>query len=175
MKKLFILFLFIVTIPFVASAQETITVDVSTTIQDAIALTKVSDLTFGTVQAGDVVSVNAVTNSLSNAGSTATRGTITSTATIATVYTVSGLNFNANVIELPYVSGGGVSPAPFVSVTLNYAINSDTPVSYTLGTSTNATTATENTFYIGGTFTAPSGDSVGALYSGSLTVSVVYL
>jgi hypothetical protein len=173
MKKLLILAL--VLAPAVVSAQETVNVTVSTTIRDAFALTKVDDLVFGNVQAGDAVSVTATTNALSNTGSTGKRAVITSTAASATVYTFSGLGYTAGVIDLPYVSGGGVSPATEIEVTLNFAVNSASPTSYTPGTTTGASGTAGNTLYIGGSFTAPTGDSVGALYSGAITVSAVYL
>ena len=173
MKKLLILAL--VLAPAVISAQSTTPVVVSTTIRAAFALTTVDELVFGNVEAGDVVSVTATTNALSNAGSTAKRAVITSTAAAATVYTISGLGFSSNVITLPYVSGGGASPAANIAVTLNYAVDSASPTSYTPGTSTGASGTAGNTLYIGGSFTAPTGDSVGALYSGSITVGAVYL
>jgi hypothetical protein len=174
MKYLLLLLLFLC-IPVAVSAQEQANVLINTTIQDAFSLTKVDDLVFGQVQAGDVVSVASVTNAVSNTGSDAKRATITSTALSATVYTVSGLGFSSNVIQLPYVSGGGVSPASAIAVTLNFAVNSGSPTTYTLGSSTGAGTAAENTLYIGGTFTAPTGDSIGATYSGTIVVSAVYL
>jgi hypothetical protein len=172
MKKLLILAL--VLAPAVVSAQ-TANVTVSTTIRDAFDLTKVDDLVFGNVQAGDAVSVTATTNALSNTGSTGKRAVITSTAASATVYSISGLGYTAGVIDLPYVSGGGVSPATEIEVTLNFAVDSASPVSYTPGTSTGASGTAGNTLYIGGSFTAPTGDSVGALYSGAITVTAIYL
>lgn len=174
-QKTIILLISLLFLPLLVFGQETVNVNVSTTIQDAIALTKVDDLVFGVVQAGDVVSVSSTTNALSNTGSTAKRATITSSTTLPTVYTFSGLGFTNNVISLPYVSGGGVAPAASISVTLNYAVNSTSPATYVPGTSTGANTAAGNTLYIGGTFTAPTGDSVGATYSGAITVSVIYL
>lgn len=174
MKKLLILAFALA--PALAYAQpETASVTVSTTIRDAFELTKVDDLVFGNVQAGDNVSITATTNALLGAGSTGKRAVITSNAASATVYTISGLGYAAGVIDLPYVSGGGVSPATEIEVTLNFAVDSASPVSYTPGTTTGASNTAGNTLYIGGSFTAPSGDSVGALYSGAITVTAVYL
>lgn len=174
-QKTLVLLIVLLLFPVIVMAQETINVNVSTTIQDAITLTKVDDLAFGLVQAGDVVSMSSVTGTGSNVGSTAKRALITSSTALPTIYTFSGLGFNNNVINLPYVSGGGVAPASSISVTLNYAVNSTSPTAYSPGTSTAANAATGNTLYIGGTFTAPSGDSVGATYLGAMTVSVIYL
>ncbi len=176
MKKLIVLALILA--PALSIAQ-TATVNVTTTIRDAFALTKVDDLVYGNVEAGDAVSVLATTNVATNAGSTAKRAVITSTATTATVYTVSGLSISGQTatptILLPYVSGGGTTPAANITVTLNFAVNSASPTAYTLNTTTGATLATGNTLYIGGSFTAPTGDSIGGLYSGALTVSAIYL
>jgi hypothetical protein len=176
MKKLLILALALA--PAVASAQETANVTVSTTIRDAFALTKVDDLVFGQVQAGDAVSVTATTNALSNTGSSAKRAVITSTAASATVYTFSGMSYSSGVIQLPYVSGAfdELNNVDQIAVTLSFAVNSGSPTSYTPGTTTGATTTAGNTLYIGGSFTAPSdAESIGGLYSGTLVVSAVYL
>jgi hypothetical protein len=177
MKKLLILALALA--PAVASAQSTTTFTASTTIRDAFALTKVADLAFGNVESGAAVSIASATDE-KTAGSTATRAVITSTAASATVYTISGLSISGQTatptISLPYVSGASGTPDANITVTLNFAVNSASPTAYTLNTTTGASADTGNTLYIGGSFTAPStAGSVGGLYSGTLTVSAVYL
>jgi hypothetical protein len=177
MKKLLIFALALA--PAVVSAQETANVTVSTTIRDAFALTKVDDLVFGQVQAGDVVSVTSTTNALSNTGSSGKRAVITSTAASATVYTVDGPGIadalTANpTIDLP-IDGAVGSAQATIEVTLNFAVDSASPTAYTPGTTTGASNTAGNTLYVGGSFTAPTGDSIGRTYTGSITISAVYL
>jgi hypothetical protein len=177
MKKLLILALALA--PAVVSAQETANVAVSTTIRAAFTISQASDLVFGQVQAEDVVTVNALTGAITNTGSSATRGKVTSTATGALVYTISTEDVNASyntgtqVFTVPRTSGA--SGATDIEVTLSFAVDETDEVSYTPGSSTGATDADGNTLWIGGTFTAPTAASIGNVYSSTIKISAVYL
>lgn len=174
MKKLLILALALA--PAVASAQETATVDVSTTIRAAFTITKAADLVFGQVQADDVVTVNAVTGDITNTSSVGARGKVTSTASGALVYTITSAdpyNSGTQVLTVPRTTGA--VGAANIAVTLSFAVDETDEVSYTPGTTTGALDTDGNTLWIGGTFTAPSAASIGNVYSSTITVSAVYL
>jgi hypothetical protein len=173
MKKL-LLALSLLLFPAFLYGQETVDVSVTTSILDAFSLTKVSDLTFGNVQASDVVTVNPLTAAITNGGQSASVGKVTATATSPLVYTFSA-NTTLTGNDLTLNRTVGSSGAADVTVTLSFGIGETSPVAYTPGTSTGASDSDGNTLWIGGTFTAPSSLSVGNSYSATITVSAIYL
>jgi hypothetical protein len=190
MKKI-LLALFIAA-PALGVAQETATVNVSTNINPAFTISA-TDLVFGEVSVGDEVTVSAITGDATNAGSTAARAVITATADLPLSWTISGSDVTGTQVTL---SNAGVityvdpdiidpillnDPANIVSdtrrtitVSLSFAIDENDPVAYTLGETTGASSVEENTFYIGGTFTAPAIVGTVNNYTGSITVSAIY-
>ena len=173
MKKL-LLALSLLLFPAFVYGQETAEVSVTTSILDAFTITKVSDLSFGNVQASDVVTVNPLTAVVTNGGQSAGVGKVTATATLPLAYTFSA-NTTLTGNDLTLTRTVGTVGEANVTVTLSFGIGETSPVGYTPGASTGASTAAGNTLWIGGTFTAPSSLSVGNSYSATLTVSAIYL
>jgi hypothetical protein len=113
---------------------------------------------------------------MSNASSTATRGSVVVSGTTAdVVYTVSGTDLNATngtTLTIPKTSGSGANVP--LEITLAYGVNTTSPTTYTPGTATLGTNDAERSLVVGGSFTSTLA-MVGNTYSTSLTILVSYL
>lgn len=171
MKK--VLFTLLFALPVMAMAQQSANVDVSTTIQGEFTIVQAEDLVFGTVRAEDVVTVNPVNNTSTNAGATAQRAQLDINNGFGTLnISISGLGFSSNSITLPRTTG--TAGAANLTVNLTYAVSEDGGTNVTSFTDLTSVPAAVDRFYIGGTFTAPDAASAGNVYSGVITISAVY-
>jgi hypothetical protein len=177
MKK--ILFALLFAVPAVGFAQDaTQSVTVNAAINNAITLSKISDLSFGNVAnvAADAV-VASADNELTNASGGRAQILVTQ-GQGAMSFTISGAGFNENVIQLSPIAGG-VSEDD-LAVTLNYAFGSASGSAsvYALGDSVTPTYVEgdpTSSLFIGGTIASSAmTGKAGTSYTGTITVTATY-
>ncbi|MCC5926770.1 MAG: DUF4402 domain-containing protein [Bacteroidetes bacterium] len=170
MKK--ILFTLLFALPVMAMAQSS-DVNVYASVNDAITLTKVSDLVFGNITDTSTDAVIAADGTITNTGTAATPAQITSSAVNSVVYSITGAKFDpvSNVLTLDEV-GTGTSE---LEVLLSYGIG-ENAATYTPGNGTGASgSATANTLSIGGTIAAADLQAAtGNSFTGQITVTASF-
>lgn len=130
--------------------------NVSVTIRQAISITKVTDLTFGTVDAAATTyTVNANGSAQTGAGTGATAASFTISGESAAVANVT---FSANPVTVTCAACAGT---PTLSVTL-------TPQA-----TTHTFTGASETFYVGGSVT-PTVSTASGAYTGTATLNLIY-
>lgn len=174
MKKLLILIL--LALPVLAIAQpNNVTVNVSTTLQTAISVSKDADLTFGTIASFDdnaSVPSDTTASFSDNVGNTAGRGKvdITGQNTGAIIINITGTSLVGDVLTL---DNGDVEE---LDVTLNYRFTkTGSSAAYTNGSNVTLSAAGAASLFIGGTIaSADLGAAAADSYEADITVTVIY-
>lgn len=174
MKKLLLLTALVLPVLAIAQTND-VNVNVSTTIQTAISVTKANDLLFGTIASFDAnasVPSDTTVSFSDNVGNTAARGKvdITGQNSGAIIINVTDPSLAGNVLTLD--NGDGEE----LDVTLNYRFTkTGSSAAYTSGSNVTLSPAGAASLFIGGTILA--GDLAAAVadtYEGEITVTVIY-